>query len=150
MGWTVNLDGMEITQFTYFQQVGGFDLKPIPVELTYGLERIGMCLQKVDNVFDLKWDSETTYRDICYQGEVEFSRYNFDEVEPLIQFKLFQTYEEEAKKLLKKGLALPAYDYTLKCSHTFNLLEARGALGVSEGERFIKRVRYLAKGCANL
>ncbi len=92
LGWQVNLDGMEITQFTYFQQAGGFDLKPIPVELTYGLERIGMCLQKVDNVFDLKWDSGTTYRDICYQGETEFSRYNFEEVEPAVQFKLFQIY----------------------------------------------------------
>jgi len=150
LGWQVNLDGMEITQFTYFQQVGGFDLKPIPVELTYGLERIAMCLQEVNNVYDLKWNSEIAYGDICYQGEAEFSRYNFEEVEPPIQFKLFQTYEEEAKKLLNKGLALPAYDYTLKCSHTFNLLEARGALGVSERERFIKRVRYLANGCARL
>lgn len=150
LGWEVRLDGMEITQFTYFQQAGGFELKPISVELTYGLERIGMCLQEVDNVYDLKWNSDTAYRDICYQSEVEFSRYNFEEVEPSTQFKLFQVYEEEAKRLLGKGLVLPAYDYTLKCSHTFNLLDARGALGVNERERLIKRVRYLANKCAQL
>jgi len=150
LGWEVRLDGMEITQFTYFQQAGGFDLKPISVELTYGLERIGMCLQEVDNVFDLKWDSGTTYGDLRHKSEVEFSRYNFEEVKPSIQFQLFGVYEEEAKKLLEKGLVLPAYDYTLKCSHTFNLLDARGALGVSERERLIKRVRRLANKCAKL
>lgn len=150
LGWEVRLDGMEITQFTYFQQAGGFELKPISVELTYGLERIGMCLQEVDNVYDLKWNSDTTYRDICYQSEVEFSRYNFEEIKSVVQFKLFQVYEEEAKRLLGKGLVLPAYDYTLKCSHTFNLLDARGALGVNERERLIKRVRYLANKCAQL
>ncbi len=150
LGWEVRLDGMEITQFTYFQQAGGFDLKPISVELTYGLERIGMCLQEVDNVFDLKWDSRTTYGDLRHKSEVEFSRYNFEEVKPSIQFQLFGVYEEEAKKLLQKGLVLPAYDYTLKCSHTFNLLDARGALGVSERERLIKRVRRLANKCAKL
>lgn len=150
LGWEVRLDGMEITQFTYFQQAGGFDLKPISVELTYGLERIGMCLQEVDNVFDLKWDSKTTYGDLRHKSEVEFSRYNFEEVKPSIQFQLFGVYEEEAKKLLQKGLVLPAYDYTLKCSHTFNLLDARGALGVSERERLIKRVRRLANRCAKL
>ncbi len=150
LGWEVRLDGMEITQFTYFQQAGGFELKPISVELTYGLERIGMCLQEVDNVYDLKWNSDTAYRDICYQSEVEFSRYNFEEIEPVVQFKLFQVYEEEAKRLLGKALILPAYDYTLKCSHTFNLLDARGALGVNERERLIKRVRYLANKCAKL
>lgn len=150
LGWEVRLDGMEITQFTYFQQAGGFDLKPISVELTYGLERIGMCLQEVDNVFDLKWDSGTTYGDLRHKSEVEFSRYNFEEVKPSIQFQLFGVYEDEAKKLLQKGLVLPAYDYTLKCSHTFNLLDARGALGVSERERLIKRVRRLANKCAKL
>lgn len=150
LGWEVRLDGMEITQFTYFQQAGGFDLKPISVELTYGLERIGMCLQEVDNVFELKWNSGTTYGDLHHKSEVEFSRYNFEEVKPSIQFQLFGVYEEEAKKLLQKGLVLPAYDYTLKCSHTFNLLDARGALGVSERERLIKRVRRLANRCAKL
>ncbi len=150
LGWEVRLDGMEITQFTYFQQAGGFDLKPISVELTYGLERIGMCLQEVDNVFDLNWDSGTTYGDLRHKSEVEFSRYNFEEVKPSIQFQLFGVYEEEAKKLLQKGLVLPAYDYTLKCSHAFNLLDARGALGVSEREGLIKRVRRLANKCAKL
>jgi len=150
LGWEVRLDGMEITQFTYFQQVGGFDLKPIPVEITYGLERIGMSIQKVDNVFDLQWSPQVKYRDIHYESEVEFSRYNFQEVEPLVQFQLFHTYEKEAKRLLEKRLYLPAYDYALKCSHAFNLLDARGTLGVTERERFIRRVRRLANGCARL
>ena len=150
VGWEVRLDGMEITQFTYFQQMGGFDLRPIPVELTYGLERIGMCLQRVDNVFDLRWNPEVRYKDLQYEAEVEFSRYNFEEVQPTTQLKLFGIYEEEAKRLLKNRLYLPAYDYVLKCSHTFNLLDARGALGAGEKERFIKRVRYLANRCAHL
>lgn len=148
LGWEVRLDGMEITQFTYFQQVGGFDLSPIPVELTYGLERIAMCVQGVNNIFDLKWNGYFTYGDLRRESEIEFSRYNFEEVNPSVQLQLFQIYEEEAKKLLDKGLFLPAYDYVLKCSHTFNLLDARGALGVTERERFIKRVRRLANGCA--
>lgn len=150
LGWEVRLDGMEITQFTYFQQIGGFDLKPISVELTYGLERIGMCLQRVENVFDLQWNSHLKYKDLQYESEVEFSRYNFEEVEASTQFKLFGIYEVEAKRLLEKGLFLPAYDYILKCSHTFNLLDARGALGVNERERYIKRVRRLANRCASL
>ncbi|NQS88837.1 glycine--tRNA ligase subunit alpha [Patescibacteria group bacterium] len=150
LGWEVRLDGMEITQFTYFQQAGGIDLNPVSVELTYGLERIGMCIQEVNNVFDIKWNSKVKYADLQYESEVEFSRYNFEEVEPLLQRQLFEIYEKEAKKLLKKALFLPAYDYVLKCSHTFNLLDARGALGVSERERFIKRVRSLAKECALL
>jgi glycyl-tRNA synthetase alpha chain len=150
VGWEVRLDGMEITQFTYFQQAGGFDLRPIPVELTYGLERIGMCLQRVDSVFDLRWNQRVRYKDLQYEAEVEFSRYNFEEVQPSTQRKLFGTYEEETKRLLEKGLYLPAYDYVLKCSHTFNLLDARGALGAVERERFIKRVRNLAKQCAHL
>ena len=150
VGWEVRLDGMEITQFTYFQQAGGFDLRPIPVELTYGLERIGMCLQRVNNVFDLRWNHKVRYKDLQYEAEVEFSRYNFEEVQPTTQLKLFGIYEEEAKRLLKKGLCLPAYDYVLKCSHTFNLLDARGALGATERERFIKRARYLANQCAHL
>ncbi|MFQ6067240.1 MAG: glycine--tRNA ligase subunit alpha, partial [bacterium] len=150
LGWEVRLDGMEITQFTYFQQVGGFDLKPISVELTYGLERIGMCLQRVENVFELQWNSYIKYKDLQYESEVEFSHYNFEEVEASTQFKLFGIYEAEAKRLLEKGLFLPAYDYVLKCSHTFNLLDARGALGVAERERHIKRVRRLANRCASL
>ncbi len=150
LGWEVRLDGMEITQFTYFQQTGGFDLKPISVELTYGLERIGMCLQRVENVWELQWNSHIKYKDLQYESEVEFSRYNFEEVEASTQFKLFGIYEAEAKRLLQKGLCLPAYDYVLKCSHTFNLLDARGALGVAERERHIKRVRRLANRCASL
>jgi len=150
LGWEVRLDGMEITQFTYFQQTGGFDLKPISVELTYGLERIGMCLQRVENVWELQWNSHIKYKDLQYESEVEFSRYNFEEVEASTQFNLFQIYEAEAERLLQKGLCLPAYDYVLKCSHTFNLLDARGALGVAERERHIKRVRRLANRCASL
>ncbi len=148
LGWEIRLDGMEITQFTYFQQVGGIDLNPVSVELTYGLERIGMCIQEVNNVFDIQWNSKVTYADLQHESEVEFSRYNFEEVKPSLQRQLFEIYEREAKGLLKKDLFLPAYDYILKCSHTFNLLDARGALGVSERERFIKRVRDLAKKCA--
>ncbi|MEA1964564.1 MAG: glycine--tRNA ligase subunit alpha [Candidatus Aerophobetes bacterium] len=150
VGWEVRMDGMEITQFTYFQQAGGFDLKLIPVELTYGLERIAMCIQKVENVFDLQWNSKVKYRDIQYESEREFSRYNFQEIEPPIQLQLFHIYEREAERLLHKKLCLPAYDYVLKCSHTFNQLDARGALGVSERERFIQRVRRLANQCAKL
>ena len=150
VGWEVRLDGMEITQFTYFQQMGGLDLRPIPVELTYGLERIGMCLQRVDNVFDLRWNDRVSYRDVQYEAEVEFSRYNFEEVQASTQRKLFGIYEKEAKRLLAKGLYLPAYDYVLKCSHTLNLLDARGALGATEREQFIKRTRYLANRCAHL
>lgn len=150
VGWEVRLDGMEITQFTYFQQMGGLDLRLIPVELTYGLERIGMCLQRVDNVFDLRWNDRVSYRDVQYEAEVEFSRYNFEEVQASTQRKLFGIYEKEAKRLLAKGLYLPAYDYVLKCSHTLNLLDARGALGVTEREQFIKKARYLANQCAHL
>jgi len=150
VGWEVRLDGMEITQFTYFQQMGGLDLRPIPVELTYGLERIGMCLQRVDNVFDLRWNDRVKYKDVQYEAEVEFSRYSFEEVQASTQRKLFGIYEKEADRLLAKGLYLPAYDYVLKCSHTLNLLDARGALGVTEREQFIKRTRYLANRCAHL
>lgn len=150
VGWEVRLDGMEITQFTYFQQMGGLDLRLIPVELTYGLERIGMCLQRVDNVFDLRWNDRVSYRDVQYEAEVEFSRYNFEEVQASTQRKLFGIYEKEAKRLLAKGLYLPAYDYVLKCSHTLNLLDARGALGATEREQFIKKARYLANQCAHL
>ena len=150
MGWEVRLDGMEITQFTYFQQMGGLDLRLIPVELTYGLERIGMCLQRVDNVFDLRWNDRVSYRDVQHEAEVQFSRYNFEEIDTGTQLQLFAIYEDEAKRLLKKGLYLPAYDYVLKCSHTLNLLDARGALGVTEREQFIKRTRYLANKCAHL
>ncbi|MBC7189161.1 glycine--tRNA ligase subunit alpha, partial [Candidatus Aerophobetes bacterium] len=148
LGWEVRLDGMEITQFTYFQQAGGIDLNPVSVELTYGLERIAMCVQKKESVFDILWNSQVKYGDIHLESEIQYSRYNFEVVDVSQQIALFKTYEKEAKRLLEKGLYLPAYDYVLKCSHTFNLLDARGALGVSERERYIKRVRELAKGCA--
>lgn len=148
LGWEVRLDGMEITQFTYFQQAGSITLNPVSVELTYGLERIAMCIQKVDNIFDISWNSQLKYKDIHLESEVQYSQYNFEFIDVPQQIKLFQIYEKEAKRIIEKGLFLPAYDYVLKCSHTFNLLDARGALGVSERERYIKRVRELAKKCA--
>ncbi len=147
LGWEVWLDGMEITQFTYFQQVGGIDLYPVPVELTYGIERVAMFIQKVDSVFDLKWVGNITYGDIHHQGEVEHSIYNFDEADVDMLFKLFDMYEKEASRLIEKGLVLPAYDYVLKCSHTFNLLDARNAISVTERTSYIARVRDIASKC---
>ena len=149
LGWEVWLDGMEITQFTYFQQAGGIDLKPISVELTYGLERIAMYLQGIDNVFDLEWVDGIMYGDVHHQSEVEFSTYNFEVADVGMLFQLFEMYEKESMSLVKKGLVLPAYDYCLKCSHTFNLLDARKAISVTERTGFIGRVRKLAGLCAN-
>ncbi len=131
LGWEVWLDGMEITQFTYFQQAGGIDLKPVSGELTYGLERITMYLQGKDSVFDLEWNKGIKYGDVHLRGEIEYSRYNFEEADAAMLFKLFDMYEKECVRLLEKGLALPAYDFCLKCSHTFNLLDARGAISVA-------------------
>lgn len=148
LGWEVWLDGMEITQFTYFQQVGGIELKPVSVELTYGLERIGMYIQEVDNVFDLRWSKEINYGDIHHETEVEFSRYNFDEADIEMHASLFEMYEKECLRLLKLGLVLPAYDFCLKCSHTFNILDARGAISVSERSTYIAKVRNIARKCA--
>ena len=148
LGWEVWLDGLEITQFTYFQQAGGLDLDIIPVEITYGLERLGMVIQDVDNVFDLKWGKNITYRDIRHQAEVEQSKYNFKEADIQILFNLFNIYEKEARRLIEMELSLPAYDYILKCSHTFNLLDARGAISVSERTGYISRVRNIARLCA--
>jgi glycyl-tRNA synthetase alpha chain len=148
LGWEVWLDGMEITQFTYFQQVGGLELKPVSVELTYGLERIAMYLQEVDNVFDLKWNKDITYGNIHHETEVEFSKYNFDEADINLHITLFEKYEKEAVTLLKKGLVLPAYDFCLKCSHSFNILDARGAISVTERTAYIARVRHLSRRCA--
>lgn len=148
LGWEVWLDGMEITQFTYFQQAGGIDLNPVSVEITYGIERIAMYLQGVDNVFDLEWGHGITYGDVHHQSEVEFSRYNFEEADVDVLFKLFEMYEAESLRLVDKGLVLPGYDHCLKCSHTFNLLDARGALSVAERTRYILRVRKLARACA--
>ncbi len=148
LGWEVWLNGMEITQFTYFQQAGGIEIKPVAGEITYGLERISMYLQGVDSVYDLKWSDDKTYGDVHHRSEVEFSGYNFDESDPKMLFNLFDIYEKESLRLIEKGLVLPAYDYCLKSSHTFNLLDARGAISVTERARFIGRVRTLAKGCA--
>ncbi len=148
VGWEVWLDGMEITQFTYFQQAGGIELKPVSVELTYGLERIAMYLQGVDNVFDLKWSEGISYGEIHHQTEVEFSKYNFDTADIDMHLRLFEMYEKESLQLLKKGLIFPAYDFCLKCSHTFNMLDARGALSVAERTVYIARVRNLARQCA--
>jgi glycyl-tRNA synthetase alpha chain len=148
VGWEVWLDGMEITQFTYFQQVGGIDLELIPCEITYGLERIAMYLQGIDSVYDLNWDGKYTYGDVYHENEVQFSKYNFEYANVDMLFKLFSMYEEECKRLIECNLVLPAYDYCLKCSHTFNLLDARGAISVSERTSYIGRVRNLAKLCA--
>ena len=148
LGWEVWLDGLEITQFTYFQQAGGLDLDIIPVEITYGLERLGMVIQDVDNIFYLKWDKNITYGDVRHQAEVEQSKYNFEEADIHMLFNLFNIYEKEAGRLIKIELPLPAYDYILKCSHTFNLLDARGAISVSERTGYISRVRNIARLCA--
>ncbi len=148
LGWEVWLDGMEITQFTYFQQAGSIDLTPTTAEITYGLERIAMYLQGVESIYDIKWNDEITYGEIFHQAEVEFSTFNFEEanVEKLTEF--FNVYETEAHKLIEKKLILPAYDYCLKCSHTFNLLDARKAISVAERTRYIGRIRNIARGVA--
>jgi glycyl-tRNA synthetase alpha chain len=145
LGWEVWLDGMEITQFTYFQQVGGIQLHPVCVELTYGLERIAMYLQRKDNVFELKWNDFITYGDVHHKGEVEWSYYNFEEANVEMLFKLFDMYEAESLRMNEKSLVLPTYDYCLKCSHVFNLLDARGAISVAERTQYIARVRHLAR-----
>lgn len=150
VGWEVWLDGMEITQFTYFQQAGGFDLKPIPVELTYGIERICMYLQAKESVFDLEWTSGVTYGDIYRNSEYEGSVYNFDRADSAMLFRLFDMYEAECVALLdnEEPLVMPAYDYCLKCSHTFNILDARGSISVAERTAFVHRVRNLARKVA--
>ena len=148
LGWEVWLDGMEVTQFTYFQQVGGIDMDLVPAEITYGIERIAMFVQKVENVYDLQWVDAVEYGDVHHQGEVEFSRYNFEIADTAMLFSLFSMYEEEAGRVLAAGLVLPAYDYVLKCSHTFNLLDARNAISVTERTGYIGRIRTLASRCA--
>lgn len=148
LGWEVWLDGMEITQFTYFQQAGSIDLHPVTVEITYGVERIAMYLQGVESVYDIAWNDKVSYGEIFHQAEVEFSTFNFEEanVEKLINH--FQACEEEAHRIVEKGLILPAYDYCLKCSHTFNLLDARKAISVAERTRYIGRIRNIARKVA--
>lgn len=148
LGWEVWLDGMEITQFTYFQQLGGLDMESVPAELTYGIERIAMYVQKVENVYGLEWAGKVTYGDVHLQGEIEHSYYNFEVADTEMLFKLFQMYEAEALRVIEKGFVLPAYDYVLKSSHTFNLLDARGAISVTERTGYISRVRALACKCA--
>jgi len=149
LGWEVWLDGMEITQFTYFQQVGSMDCKPVTAEITYGLERITMYLQNKDNVYDIQWNDYLNYGDVFHRAEYEHSKYNFEESDTEMLFNLFDIYEKEAKRVVGLNLVLPAYDYVLKCSHTFNLLDARGAISVTERARFIGRVRNLARSAAN-
>lgn len=148
LGWEVWLNGMEVSQFTYFQQVGGIELHPVSVELTYGLERLAMYLQGVDSVYDLKWNGQVTYGQIYHQNEVEQSRYNFEASNAAMLFRQFDDYENECRKLLNDGLPYPAYDYCLKCSHTFNLLDARGAISITERTGYIGRVRALAAAVA--
>ncbi|MEQ8223927.1 MAG: glycine--tRNA ligase subunit alpha [Candidatus Eremiobacterota bacterium] len=148
LGWEVWLDGMEITQYTYFQQVGGFDLNPIAIEITYGLERLATYIQQVSNFLQISWVDRVTYGDVHLQEEVEFCKYNFEYADISLLFQLFDLYEKEALRLLDEGLIFPAYDYVLKCSHTFNLLDARGALGVTERMNTMLRTRKLASRCA--
>lgn len=148
LGWEVWLDGMEITQFTYFQMAGSIPLHPVPVELTYGLERITMYLQSVDNVYDLKYNDTLTYGDVYHQQEVEQSTYNFEFANVPLLLEFFNNYESEAKRLIGEGLVMPAYEFCLKCSHTFNLLDARGAISVTERTNYIGRIRNLARACS--
>ncbi len=148
LGWEVWLDGMEITQFTYFQQAGSIDLKPITVEVTYGLERIAMYLQKVDSVYDIRWNDQVTYGQIFQQAEREFSAFNFEEANVTDLVNAFDNYERDAHSLVEKNLILPAYDFCLKCSHTFNLLDARKAISVAERTRYIGRIRQIARAVA--
>jgi glycyl-tRNA synthetase alpha chain len=148
LGWEIWLDGMEITQFTYFQQVGGVDVNPISVEITYGLERIAMYLQGIDNVYDLKWNDLVRYGAIHHKDEVEFSRYNFEAADVETLRQLFSLHYKEGLRLLEQRFVLPAYDQCLKCSHYFNLLDARNAISVSERTAYIGRVRDLARGVA--
>lgn len=148
LGWEVWLDGMEITQFTYFQQIGGVQLKPVSVELTYGLERIAMYIQGKDSVFDIIWTDGITYGDLHRQTEYEFSKYNFEEADIRMHLNLFEMYESEARQLLEKRLILVAYECALKCSHLFNILDARGAISVTERVSYITRIRNLSKAVA--
>ena len=146
-GW---LDGMEITQFTYFQQVGGHDLKPVCAEITYGIERIAMYIQNIDNVYDLQWNDRIRYGDVHHQSEVEWSVYNFEQADAEMLRQLFDMYEKEGIRMSENNQVLPTYDCCLKCSQTFNLLNARGAISVAERTRYIGRVRNLARLSADL
>ena len=149
LGWEVWLNGMEVTQFTYFQEVGGIACKPIMGEITYGLERLAMYIQGVESVFDLQWAPGITYRDVYHQNEVEQSTYNFEYANVDLLLQQFGHYESEAKRLFEAGLALPGYEMVMKCSHSFNLLDARGAISVTERAAYIGRVRALSRAAAN-
>ena len=148
VGWEVWLDGMEVTQFTYFQQCGGLDCYPIPIEITYGLERIAMFLQNNDNIWNLKWNKDITYKDIWLQFEKDQCAYNFSDSNPENLRNLFNLYQSEAKSLVDKNLTYPALDFVLKCSHCFNLLDARGVISVTDRAQYIERIRSLAKEVA--
>ena len=148
LGWEVWLNGMEITQFTYFQQVGGIDCKPATGEITYGLERLAMYLQSVESVFDLVWTKGLTYHDVYHQNEVEQSKYNFEQSNTEFLFMAFGKHEEQANQLIERQLALPAYEQILKAAHTFNLLDARGAISVTERATYIGRIRNLSRQVA--
>jgi glycyl-tRNA synthetase alpha chain len=148
LGWEVWLNGMEVTQFTYFQQVGGIDCKPITGEITYGLERLAMYLQGVDNVYDLQWTDSLSYGDVYLQNEKEQSAYNFEHSDADFLFNAFSSHENQAKYLMTQELALPAYEQVLKAAHSFNLLDARGAISVTERAAYIGRIRNLARSVA--
>lgn len=150
VGWEVWLDGMEITQFTYFQQVGGLEVKPVALEITYGLERIAMYLQNVDSVYDVMWNNKLKYGDIYLQNEIEQSKYNFEYSTPERLFTIFDLAEAECYSCLDAKIVLPAYDWVLKCSHTFNLLDARGVISKDERINYINRVRKMAAAVAKL
>lgn len=150
VGWEFWLDGMEVTQFTYFQQAGGIDVKPVALELTYGIERIAMYLQEKDSVFDIQWNDKVKYGEIYLQNEIEQSKYNFEYSTPDILFNLFDLYSKEVDNCVNAELVLPAYDYVLKCSHTFNLLDARGVISKDERTNFINRIRRMAEKTAKL
>jgi len=150
LGWEVWLNGMEVTQFTYFQQVGGIELMPVSAEITYGLERLCMYLQGKESVYELLWNRHVTYGQVYHQNEVEQSRYNFEASDAGMLFGLFQAYEAECRRLIEERLLWPAYDYCLKSSHAFNLLDARGAISITERTAYIGRVRALASGVAHL
>ncbi len=150
VGWEVWLDGMEITQFTYFQQVGGLEIRPVALELTYGLERIAMYLQNVNNVFDIQWNKNLKYGEIYHQNEVEQSKYNFEYSTPEFLFSIYDMYSKEAQNCMDNKLVLPGYDCILKCSHLFNLLDARGVISKDERTNYINRIRKLAAQAAEL
>lgn len=149
-GWEVWAEGMEITQFTYFQECGGFPCKPVSCEITYGLERLAMFIQKVNSVYDIKWNDTVKYGDIYLRPEQEHSRYNFEAANVEALELMFGIYEKEAREMISRALVLPAYDYVLKCSHAFNILDARGAISVTERMAYILRIRKLARACARL